>query len=119
MPETLRPVVGSEAMARLYGAAKPSIPAKLRLLSDAADPQARTFEARYVLEGALASAPLGSTVTLNIAEDQLPEQVLQVPIAAIYGLGEKGRGYGVFRVSPSTCRGSLLRLLRWVMTRRG
>ncbi|MBT9183793.1 efflux RND transporter periplasmic adaptor subunit [Pectobacterium punjabense] len=96
LPETLRPVVGSEAMARLYGAAKPSIPAKLRLLSDAADPQTRTFEARYVLEGALASAPLGSTVTLNIAEDQLPEQVLQVPIAAIY---DAGKGPGVWGIS--------------------
>ncbi|KFX04841.1 hemolysin secretion protein D [Pectobacterium betavasculorum] len=95
LPETLRPVVGSEAMAMLYGAVKPSIPAKLRLLSDAADPQTRTFEARYVLEGALASAPLGSTVTLNIAEGKLPEQVLQVPIAAIY---DAGKGPGVWGI---------------------
>ncbi|PCR46385.1 efflux transporter periplasmic adaptor subunit, partial [Klebsiella pneumoniae] len=33
--------------------------------SDAADATTRTFEARYVLNGALANAPLGSTVTLQ------------------------------------------------------
>ncbi|PKX81493.1 efflux transporter periplasmic adaptor subunit [Pectobacterium peruviense] len=101
LPETLRPVVGSEAMAILYGSAKPLISAKLRLLSDAADPQTRTFEARYVLEGTLANAPLGSTVTLNIAEGKLPEQVLQVPIAAIY---DAGKGPGVWGVSGKTAK---------------
>ena len=35
---------------------------KLRQLSDAANRQTRTFEARYVLEGRLADAPLGSTI---------------------------------------------------------
>ncbi|MCL6364129.1 efflux RND transporter periplasmic adaptor subunit [Pectobacterium carotovorum subsp. carotovorum] len=96
LPETLRPVVGSEAMAMRYGSGNPTIPVKLRLLSDAADPQTRTFEARYVLEGALANAPLGSTVTLNIAEDKLSEPVLQVPIAALY---DAGKGPGVWSIS--------------------
>ena len=40
--------------------------ATLRQLSNAADPLTRTFEARYVLEGALADAPLGATVTVQI-----------------------------------------------------
>ncbi|AOR59422.1 efflux RND transporter periplasmic adaptor subunit [Pectobacterium parmentieri] len=96
LPETLRPAVGSEAQATLYGIDKQSVPAKLRLLSDAADPVTRTFEARYVLEDALASAPLGSTVTLNITEGKLPDQVLQVPIAAIY---DAGKGPGVWGIS--------------------
>ncbi|MDU4747470.1 MULTISPECIES: efflux RND transporter periplasmic adaptor subunit [Pantoea] len=96
LPETLRPAIGSEAQAKLYGGAKQSVTAKLRLLSDAADPVTRTFEARYVLEGALASAPLGATVTLHIAEDKTPGQRLQVPLAAIY---DPGKGAGVWVIS--------------------
>jgi multidrug efflux pump subunit AcrA (membrane-fusion protein) len=80
LPETLRPAVGSEAQARLYGTGQQHVAAKLRLLSDAADPVTRTFEARYVLEGALAGAPLGSTMTLHIAEGKTPRQMLQVPL---------------------------------------
>ncbi|MBA0195291.1 efflux RND transporter periplasmic adaptor subunit [Pectobacterium brasiliense] len=96
LPETLRPAVGSEAQAMRYGAEEQRVPAKLRLLSDAADPLTRTFEARYVLEGELASAPLGSTVTLHIAQDDVSRQMLQVPLAAIY---DPGKGPGVWRIS--------------------
>lgn len=96
LPETLRPMVGSEALATLYGNDKQPLPAKLRLLSDAADPVTRTFEARYVLEGALANAPLGSTVTLHIAEDKITRQAMQVPLAAIY---DPGNGPGVWEIS--------------------
>lgn len=96
LPETLRPAAGSEAQATLYGTGKQTVPAKLRLLSDAADPVTRTFEARYVLEGALANAPLGSTVTLHIADDKLPDQVMQVPLAALY---DPGKGPGVWEIS--------------------
>ncbi|QQN35771.1 efflux RND transporter periplasmic adaptor subunit [Rahnella aceris] len=96
LPETLRPAAGSEAEATLYGTGKQAVPAKLRLLSDAADPLTRTFEARYVLEGALANAPLGSTVTLHIADDKLPGQVMRVPLAAIY---DPGKGPGVWEIS--------------------
>ncbi|MEX0495055.1 efflux RND transporter periplasmic adaptor subunit [Raoultella terrigena] len=96
LPETLRPPIGSAAMATLYGTDKQPVPATLRLLSDAADSVTRTFEARYVLEGALASAPLGSTVTLHIADDKVPDQVMQVPLAAIY---DPGKGPGVWEIS--------------------
>lgn len=93
LPETLRPVVGSSAQATLYGNTSGAVAAKLRLLSDSADRVTRTFEARYVLEGALANAPLGSTVTLRIAEGVAQGQVLQVPIAALY---DPGNGTGVW-----------------------
>ena len=96
LPETLRPAPGSLAEARLYGTDKQSVPAKLRLLSDAADAVTRTFEARYVLDGALGSAPLGSTVTLSISDDNLPQQMMQVPLAAIY---DPGNGPGVWEIS--------------------
>ena len=41
--------------------------AHLRQLSDAADAQTRTYEARYVLDGEAAAAPLGATVTIRLA----------------------------------------------------
>ncbi|HBZ7235891.1 TPA: efflux RND transporter periplasmic adaptor subunit, partial [Klebsiella pneumoniae] len=49
LPETLRPAVGSEALAKRYGSESQPVTATLRLLSDAADATTRTFEARYVL----------------------------------------------------------------------
>src|SRR5258706_1559799 len=57
LPETLRPAIGSTAYATLYGSTT-RIPVRLRQLSGAADAQTRTFEARYVLEGDAANAPL-------------------------------------------------------------
>ena len=101
LPETLRPAVGSEALATRYGSESQPVTATLRLLSDAADATTRTFEARYVLNGALANAPLGSTVTLRIGSDQAPGQVLAVPLASVY---DPGNGPGVWRVAsrPAT-----------------
>lgn len=96
LPETLRPAVGSVARATLYGNGRSSVPARLRLLSDAADPVTRTFEARYVLEGEMASAPLGATVSLQIANGGAQIQALQVPIGALY---DPGSGPGVWIVS--------------------
>lgn len=101
LPETLRPSLGSRAQATLYGRAGQAVPATLRLLSDAADPLTRTFEARYVLQGALASAPLGATVTLNITEGLSPKPLLQVPLAAVY---DAGKGPGVWEVSGKPAR---------------
>jgi hypothetical protein len=57
LPETVRPTIGSPAKARTYDGAQGS--ATLRQLSDAANPATRTFEARYVLHGGPAQAPLG------------------------------------------------------------
>ena len=101
LPETVRPAVGSEALATRYGSESQPVTATLRLLSDAADATTRTFEARYVLNGALANAPLGSTVTLRIGNDQAPGQVLEVPLASVY---DPGNGPGVWRIAsrPAT-----------------
>lgn len=93
LPETLRPAPGSSAQATLYGNTSGAVTARLRLLSDSADRVTRTFEARYVLEGRLANAPLGSTVTLRIAEGAAQGPVLQVPIAALF---DPGNGTGVW-----------------------
>jgi RND family efflux transporter MFP subunit len=97
LPETLRPELGSAAYATLYGNAT-RIPVRLRQLSGAADPQTRTFEARYVLQGAAANAPLGATVTVHLSGDAGAD-TLQVPIASLL---ERGNGPGIWLLSPST-----------------
>lgn len=91
LPETLRPAVGSTGHATLYGSGAKA-PATLRLLSDAANPETRTFEARYTLESTLADAPLGSTVSIRIpAQASTPS--VKVPIGAIH---DQGTGPGVW-----------------------
>ncbi len=97
LPETLRPAIGSQSEATQYGQDQPAVPAKLRQLSDAADPSTRTYEARYVLTGALAHAPLGATVTLRIPATAGSAQAgLQVPIGAVF---DPGKGAGVWVVT--------------------
>ena len=90
LPETLRPALGSTAHAILYGANDDSATrylARLRQLSDAADPLTRTFEARYVLDGAAARAPLGATVTVYL-KDSEPAGAVSVPLGAIDDEGQ-------------------------------
>src|SRR5437016_670606 len=99
LPETLRPAIGSTGRATLYGSGL-SGTAKLRQLSDAANPQTRTFEARYVLDNSLASAPLGSTISVRIA-DAGSVQSVQVPIGAIF---DSGKGAGVWLVQGDSPR---------------
>lgn len=101
LPETLRPAVGSVAQARLFGREGISVTTRLRQLSDVADRLTRTFEARYVLEGELADAPLGTTITLQLANGQADAQKdLQVPIGALYDAG-KGPGVWVIQGQPT------------------
>ncbi|KNC11136.1 hemolysin secretion protein D [Klebsiella sp. RIT-PI-d] len=94
LPETLRPRTGSEAMASLYGDPRTSVNAILRQLSDSADPLTRTFEARYVLDSPLSLAPLGSTVSVKIHEEDSVRGII-VPAGAIH---DAGKGPGVWRV---------------------
>jgi len=97
LPETLRPALGSTAYATLYGSTM-KVPVRLRQLSGAADAQTRTFEARYVLEGAAANAPLGATVTVHLSGD-VGADTLQVPIASVL---DQGKGPGIWLLNPST-----------------
>src|SRR5947208_452289 len=99
LPETLRPAIGSTGRATLYGSGLTG-PAKLRQLSDAANRLTRTFEARYVLEGRLADAPLGSTISIQISNGRTAP-ALQVPVGAIF---DPGKGPGVWLVEDETPR---------------
>lgn len=99
LPETVRPVLGSSAEVSLYGD-KLRIPATLRQLSDAADPRTRTYEARYVLQGEGAQAPLGATVKVTISAPR-ESAALEVPVGAIDDRG-KGPGLWVLNEASST-----------------
>ena len=102
LPETVRPAIGAPAWALVYGAAARA-PARLRQLSDAADPASRTYEARYVLEGEAARAPLGATVTLWTGGTG-QEAAVSVPLGALH---DDGRTTGVWLVDPQTSTVSL------------
>ncbi len=96
LPENIRPPAAAPAIARLYGSDR-IYQAKLRQLSNAADPVTRTFEARYVLEGEAALAPLGSTVTVDVPVDPGSSgHMVVVPVGAIF---DPGSGPGVWTVN--------------------
>lgn len=114
LPETIRPQIGSTAEASLYGADGQRYGAHLRQLSDAADAQTRTYEARYVLDGDAASAPLGATVTIRLTsrlEGRAGQADMQVPLGAVL---DDGRRTGVWTLdrASSTVRFQTVRLVR-------
>lgn len=101
LPETLRPALGSTGLATRFGQTGTGSPATLRQLSNTADKLTRTFEARYVLQGELADAPLGTTVMVRILDPQSTTQgSLQVPLAALFDAG-KGPGVWVIHGEPA------------------
>ena len=100
LPETLLPPIGISGQASVFGKEGVSAAAKLRQLSSAANPVTRTFEARFTLDGELANAPLGTTVTIRLASTQ-PASYLQVPVSAIVDTG-KGPGVWVVKGEPAT-----------------
>ncbi len=101
LPETLRPAIGAVAQATLFGKEGVTVPAKLRQLSNSADRLTRTFEARYVLDGELSNAPLGSTVVIQIPDGPSSGQGgLYVPIGSLFDAG-KGPGVWVIHGEPA------------------
>lgn len=97
LPETVRPAIGSTALASLYGRDGRWL-ARLRQLSDAADPRTRTYEARYVLEGDATMAPLGGTVTILLSNDASTKKTA-VPLGA---LTDEGKDSGVWILDGKT-----------------
>src|SRR3954467_14676326 len=110
LPETVRPAIGSVAQASMYGSDGRGYTAHLRQLSDSADAQTRTYEARFVLDGDAAAAPLGATVTLQIASSG-SQPDLQVPLGAVLDDGRK-TGVWVVDHDTSTVRFRLVKLVR-------
>jgi RND family efflux transporter MFP subunit len=98
LPETVRPAIGSPAEATVYGGTSARSPARLRQLSDSADPSSRTYEARYVLDGDAARASLGATVTVWVSASGAP-QAPEIPLGALL---DDGKASGVWIVDPGT-----------------
>ena len=98
LPETVRPALGSTAQATVYGVSSGPSPARLRQISDAADPASRTYDARYVLSGEAAKAPLGATVTLSMVTRE-DGDASEVPLGALY---DDGKSSGVWILDAAT-----------------
>ncbi|XUY29162.1 efflux RND transporter periplasmic adaptor subunit [Agrobacterium sp. rho-8.1] len=96
MPENIRPQVGTVASASIYGR-DGRHPAILRQISASADPQTRTYESRWVLQGAAADAPLGATVSVNIPNKEAQTHA-EIPVGAII---DDGRRSGVWVVDKA------------------
>jgi RND family efflux transporter MFP subunit len=109
LPETIRPAIGSVAEASMYGSDGRRYTAHLRQLSDSADTQTRTYEARYVLDGEAAAAPLGATVTSRLASKETQE--VQVPLGAVLDDG-RTTGVWVFDRAASTVHFRPVKLAR-------
>src|SRR6516225_7856856 len=88
LPETIRPAIGSVAEATVYGGDGRRYTAHLRQLSDSADLQTRTYEARYVLDGVASAAPLGATVTIRLV-NQANQPEVEVPLGAVLDNGQR------------------------------
>jgi len=98
LPETVRPQLGSSAVATLYNSKVPPCKAHLRELSQSADKVTRTFEARYVLEGEAADSPLGATITVTPEISRRAEGI-KLPLTALI---DKGNGPNVWVVEPGS-----------------
>ena len=110
LPETVRPEIGSTAEASVYASDERRYTAHLRQLSDSADAQTRTYDARYVLDGAAAAAPLGATVTLWLTNRASRPEV-EIPLGALFDDGQK-TGVWVFNNATSTVRFRPVTLVR-------
>ena len=98
------------AEASVYGGDERRYTAHLRQLSDSADAQTRTYEARYVLDGVASAAPLGATVTIRLASQASGPEV-QVPLGAVLDDGRK-TGVWVFDSATSTVHFRPVKLVR-------
>jgi RND family efflux transporter MFP subunit len=110
LPETTRPAIGSVAEASLYGSEGHRYTARLRQLSDSADAQTRTYEARYVLDGDAAAAPFGATVTIRLV-NQPSQPEVEVPLAAVLDNGQE-TGVWVLDAGTATVKFRPVKLAR-------
>jgi RND family efflux transporter MFP subunit len=101
IPESsLKRIRSHDATAQLYLNPDVSVPAALREISGVADPVARTYQARYVLEGEAARFPLGATVTVRVSTsaDGSPTTT-EIPLGSLI---DRGDGAAVWVVDPKT-----------------
>lgn len=102
LPETALALAKRPATATLYGHAGQASPAALRELSAVADPQTRTYLARYTLGGDASQAPFGATVTVQM-DAAAPAQI-GIPVSALV---DQGQGPGVWVIDSKNMTLSL------------
>jgi multidrug efflux system membrane fusion protein len=95
--------VGQRATVELWNAPGTRFPARIREISPAADPQARTYAARVALDGS-ADAPveLGQSARVYFESDPRGADALAVPLAAVQRAPQGGAA--VWIVDPRTGR---------------
>lgn len=101
IPESsLERIRGGKATAQLYLNSELNVPATFREISGVADPIARTYQARYVLEGEQAQFPLGATVTVRVSTggDEV-RPTIEIPLGSLL---DRGDGAAVWVVDPKT-----------------
>ncbi|ATC65309.1 efflux transporter periplasmic adaptor subunit [Nibricoccus aquaticus] len=101
IPErSLERIRGQQATAQLYLNSEVRVPATFREISGVADPVARTYQARYVLEGDAAQFPLGATVTVRVtAAGDDAEKITEIPLGSLI---DRGDGAAVWVVDATT-----------------
>jgi RND family efflux transporter MFP subunit len=101
IPEgSLTGIRGRKATVQLYLNSELRVPATLREISGVADPVARTYQARYVLEGEPTQFPLGATVTVRVsAGGDIAQPTTEVPLGSLI---DRGDGAAVWVVDPTT-----------------
>lgn len=102
LPEAALAWARRPATATLYGQPGAAQAATLRELASTADPQTRTYLARYTLGGDAGAAPLGATVTVRLQDGAAPQ--IGVPVSAIV---DQGLGPGVWVIDARTSTVSL------------
>ena len=101
IPESsLERIRGAKATARLYLDSELNVPATFREISGVADPVARTYQARYVLDGEQARFPLGATITVRVSPggDETSPGV-EIPLGSLI---DRGDGAAVWVIDPKT-----------------
>ena len=95
--------VGQQVVVELWSAPGQLLPARVREISPAADPQARTYAARVALEGdAVNAVELGQSARVYIA--QVGERAaLRVPLSAVQRSAD-GKPASLWVVDPATQR---------------
>ena len=91
LPKQARAVLLAQAGAR-------PMAATLRQVAGAADPQTRTFEARYVLQGPAAETPLGASVRIELPRPDAAVTGVLVPLGAVV---EREHGPAVYVLDPA------------------
>jgi multidrug efflux system membrane fusion protein len=92
--------VGQPALVELWGRAGERLPARIREIAPAADPQVRTYAARVALEPAAAAAvDLGQSARVYVQQAG-PAAALRIPLSALQR-DEAGRA-SVWVVAPGT-----------------